>query len=103
MIMASYLRPRRISRSTNLAQSSTIQRMGASSRWEERAFSLAQDTHTTGGVHMADAGPGGGAGHGGPAGVSEQVQHRDRPSGPADLLLGEVPVGRLLGETVRCA
>ena len=54
--------------------------------------------HTTGGVHMADAGPGGGAGHGGPAGVSEQVQHRDRPSGPADLLLGEVPVGRLLGK-----
>ena len=44
MMMASYFRPRRISRSTNLAQSSTIQRMGASSRWEDLAFSLAQDT-----------------------------------------------------------
>ena len=30
MTTASYLRPRRISRSTNLAQSSTIQRMGLS-------------------------------------------------------------------------
>ena len=34
MMMASYLLPRRISRSTNLAQSSTIQRMGACSRPE---------------------------------------------------------------------
>ena len=44
MIIASYLRPRRISRSTNLAQSSTIQRMGLSSRPEERALSLAHCT-----------------------------------------------------------
>ena len=44
MIMASYRLPRRISRSTNLAQSSTIQRTGASSRWEARALSFAQAT-----------------------------------------------------------
>ena len=42
MMTASYRRPRRISRSTNLAQSSTIQRMGASDRPEEAAFSRAQ-------------------------------------------------------------
>ena len=44
MTTASYLRPRRISRSTNLAQSSTIQRTGAPSRPDRRAFSRAQDT-----------------------------------------------------------
>ena len=44
MMTASYRRPRRISRSTNLAQSSTIQRMGASSRPELLAFSRAQLT-----------------------------------------------------------
>lgn len=44
MMTASYRRPRRISRSTNLAQSSTIQRMGASDRPEEAAFSRAQLT-----------------------------------------------------------
>ena len=43
-MMASYRRPRRISRSTNLAQSSTIQRMGASSRPEARALSRPQLT-----------------------------------------------------------
>ena len=42
--MASYRRPRRISRSTNLPQSSTIQRMGASARPESLAFSRAQAT-----------------------------------------------------------
>ena len=36
--------PRRISRSTNLPQSSTIQRMGASPKPESLAFSLAQAT-----------------------------------------------------------
>ena len=44
MMMASYLLPRRISRSTNLAQSSTIQRMGACSRPELLAFSRAHWT-----------------------------------------------------------
>ena len=44
MMTASYRRPRRISRSTNLAQSSTIQRMGADSKPELFAFSLAQLT-----------------------------------------------------------
>ena len=44
MMMASYLRPRRISRSTNLAQSSTIQRMGAVSNPDALAFSLAHWT-----------------------------------------------------------
>ena len=44
MIIASYLLPRRISRSTNFWQSSTIQRIGASPSPEERAFSLAQFT-----------------------------------------------------------
>ena len=44
MITASYFRPRRISRSTNLAQSSTIQRMGASSSPELLAFSRAHWT-----------------------------------------------------------
>ena len=44
MMRASYRRPRRISRSTNLAQSSTIQRTGACSRPESLAFSRAQDT-----------------------------------------------------------
>ena len=37
MMMASYRRPRRISRSTNLAQSSTIQRTGCFSSPEEAA------------------------------------------------------------------
>ena len=41
MITTSYRLPRRISRSTNLPQSSTIQRMGAFSRPEARAFSFA--------------------------------------------------------------
>ena len=41
MMMASYLRPRRISRCTNFLQSSTIQRMGLSARPEEAAFSRA--------------------------------------------------------------
>ena len=44
MMMASYRRPRRISRSTNLAQSSTIQRMGRSSRPEDFVFSRAHWT-----------------------------------------------------------
>ena len=44
MMTASYRRPRRISRSTNLPQSSMIQRMGLSSRPEDLAFSLAQAT-----------------------------------------------------------
>ena len=44
MITASYFRPRRISRSTNLAQSSTIQRIGLSAKPEAFAFSLAQAT-----------------------------------------------------------
>ena len=44
MMTASYRRPRRISRSTNLAQSSTIQRMGAFSRPELLAVSRAQLT-----------------------------------------------------------
>ena len=43
-MMPSYLLPRRISRSTNLVQSSTSQRIGASPRWEEAAFSFAQPT-----------------------------------------------------------
>ena len=44
MMTASYRRPRRISRSTNFTQSSTIQRMGASASPEDWAFSLAQAT-----------------------------------------------------------
>lgn len=44
MMMASYWFPRRISRSANFIQSSTIQRMGASERPEAAAFSLAQLT-----------------------------------------------------------
>lgn len=44
MMMASYLFPRRISRSTNLTQSSTSHRTGAFSRPEERAFSFAHAT-----------------------------------------------------------
>ena len=44
MMMASYRRPRRISRSTYLAQSSTIQRMGLSSRPEAFALSRAHCT-----------------------------------------------------------
>ncbi len=44
MMTASYVRPRRISRSTNLAQSSTIQRMGLPSSPEERALSFAHWT-----------------------------------------------------------
>ena len=44
MMMASYVLPRRISRSTNFAQSSTIQRIGASARPEHLAFSFAQAT-----------------------------------------------------------
>ena len=43
-MIPSYLLPRRISRSTNFTQSSTSQRMGASPRPEEAAFSLAQPT-----------------------------------------------------------
>ena len=42
--MASYVFPLRISRSTNLAQSSTIQRMGASPNPDSFAFSFAHDT-----------------------------------------------------------
>ena len=38
MMTASYLRPRRSSRSTNLPQSSTIQRMGASASPEGGAW-----------------------------------------------------------------
>ena len=44
MMTASYRRPRRISRSTNLAQSSTIQRIGALSRPESLAFSFPHAT-----------------------------------------------------------
>ena len=44
MMTASYRRPRRISRSTNLPQSSMIQRMGAPSKPESLAFSRAQLT-----------------------------------------------------------
>ena len=44
MMIASYRCPLLISRSTNLAQSSTIQRMGASLTPEEAAFSLPQAT-----------------------------------------------------------
>ena len=44
MMMASYLLPRLISRSTNFVQSSTIQRIGASERLEDAAFSFAQPT-----------------------------------------------------------
>ena len=45
---------------------------------------------------MANAGARFGAGHGGAAGVGEQVQHPDGASRLADLLHGEVPVGSLL-------
>ena len=44
MMIASYVLPRRISRSTNLTQSSTSQRIGASFKPEETAFSFAQFT-----------------------------------------------------------
>ncbi len=44
MMIPSYLFPRRISRSTNLTQSSTSQRMGALPSPEAAAFSLAQPT-----------------------------------------------------------
>ncbi len=44
MIIASYLLPRRISRSTNLKQSSTIQRIGALDNPETAAFSFAHAT-----------------------------------------------------------
>jgi len=44
MMMASYLCPRRISRSTNLAQSSTIQRTFASATPDAAALSFAQAT-----------------------------------------------------------
>ena len=44
MMIASYLRPRRISRCTNFLQSSTIQRIGRSARPLEAAFSRAHCT-----------------------------------------------------------
>ena len=42
-----------------------------------------------------------GAGHGGAAGIGEQIQHADGTAGMADLLHGEVPVGGLFGEQPR--
>ena len=54
--------------------------------------------HALCGVHMAHVGSGGGAGHGGPAGVGEEVQDVHRPAGLFDLLPGKVPVGGLLWE-----
>ncbi len=102
MMTASYRRPRRISRSTNLAQSSTIQRMGASARPEEAGVLPRPAHHALGRVHVAHGGSRRGAGHRGPAGVGEEVEHPDGPPGRADALHGEVPVGRLLGKEPVC-
>ena len=57
--------------------------------------------HALGRVHVADAGPRLGAGHRGPAGVGEQVQHPDGPPGVPDLLHGEIPVHRLFRKQAR--
>ena len=55
--------------------------------------------HALGGVDVDDfLRAGCGAGHGGAAGVGEQVEHADLSVGAGDLLHHEIPVGRLLGE-----
>lgn len=98
MMMASYLCPRRISRSTNLAQSSTIQRTFASATPDAAALSLRPGDHALRGVHVADARARGETGDARPAGVGKEIQNADRTVRLADLFLHPVPVCRLFGE-----
>ena len=51
--------------------------------------------HAFGSVYMGDAGPGPGGRYRGPASVSKQVQHFNRPASIADFFRKPVPVGSL--------
>ena len=97
-MMASYRFPLRISRSTNLTQSSTIHRMGALPRPEGLGVLLCPSYHAFGGVHMRDGGSGLSGSQGSAACVCKKVKNLYRPSGCSDFRAEPVPVGGLLGE-----
>ena len=82
MMTASYRRPRRISRSTNLAQSSTIQRMGADSQAGAfRVFPGPGSPCPWPRPRGRRVAPAAAQATVAAAGVGEQVQHGDGPPG----------------------